>query len=163
VQVRRRWPVLPLVLLLLTACGTRLPDSDFAGEAAGAAAPSQGPSSAPGKRQAGGPGATTGPTAGATAGSTAGPASQATASAGPGAAANTASDVGVTATTITLGTISSRTNAFDPTAFVGPTYGVQAFVDDLNRHGGLHGRTVRLPWPWRWAARPRGPARRWSA
>jgi ABC-type branched-subunit amino acid transport system substrate-binding protein len=57
---------------------------------------------------------------------------------------NTASDVGVTPTTITLGTISSRTNPFDPTAFVGPLYGAQAYVAELNRHGGVHGRTVRL-------------------
>jgi ABC-type branched-subunit amino acid transport system substrate-binding protein len=62
----------------------------------------------------------------------------------PGAPRNTASDVGVTPTTVTLGTISSRSNAFDPSAFVGPQYGAEAFVDDLNRHGGIAGRTVKL-------------------
>ena len=50
----------------------------------------------------------------------------------------------MTPTTITLGTISSRSNAFDPSAFVGPQYGAQAFVDEINRHGGIAGRTVTL-------------------
>lgn len=131
-----------LAVLALASCGTRLPDSSFtptAGElvpgavlpsaTASAAAPVASASAVPegsaGPQQ--GPGATAGPTA------------------GPGGAEpNTASDTGVTPTTITLGTISSRTNPFDPTAFVGPLYGAQAFVADLNRRGGIHGRTVRL-------------------
>ncbi|MCW2543586.1 MAG: amino acid/amide transporter substrate-binding protein family, partial [Frankiales bacterium] len=131
-----------LVVGLVTACGTRLPDRDFVTVAAGPAGPTATATAvAPGVADPSStisagpldPGATTAAN---------GPAGRPTA--GASAAANTASDVGVTTTTIRLGTISSRTNAFDPTAFVGPTYGIQAFVDDLNRHGGVHGRTVQL-------------------
>src|ERR1700722_6797800 len=57
---------------------------------------------------------------------------------------NTASDVGVTPTTITIGEIASITNPFDPGEFVGPTYGLQAFVRYTNAHGGVHGRQVVL-------------------
>jgi ABC-type branched-subunit amino acid transport system substrate-binding protein len=130
-------------VLALAACGTRLPDSSFTpavGDVvAGAPLPSAtataagprasasavpGVSGAPGVVPSGAPGG-----GGGTTGAD---------------EPNTASDVGVTAATITLGTISSRTNPFDPTAFVGPLYGAQAFVADLNRRGGIHGRTVRL-------------------
>jgi ABC-type branched-subunit amino acid transport system substrate-binding protein len=57
---------------------------------------------------------------------------------------NTASDVGVTPTTITIGEIASITNPFDPGEFVGPTYGLQAFVRYTNAHGGVHGRQLVL-------------------
>jgi branched-chain amino acid transport system substrate-binding protein len=57
---------------------------------------------------------------------------------------NTASDVGVTPTTITIGEIASITNPFDPGEFVGPTYGLQAFVRYTNAHGGVHGRQLIL-------------------
>lgn len=60
-------------------------------------------------------------------------------SAGPGA-----TDVGVTATTITIGNISSLTNPFDPHAFVGGYYGAKAWFDQLNAHGGIGGRKVRF-------------------
>jgi branched-chain amino acid transport system substrate-binding protein len=109
----RLLPVAGLVLVLgLSACGTRLPDSAF--------------TSPP-------------PVAGST---TATPHGASTASAPlPG---NTASDVGVTPTTITIGEIVSRTNPFDPTAFVGPMYGLDAFVRYTNAHGGIHGRQIIL-------------------
>jgi branched-chain amino acid transport system substrate-binding protein len=57
---------------------------------------------------------------------------------------NTASDVGVTPTTITIGEIASSTNPFDPKAFIGPTYGLEAFVRYINAHGGVHGRQLLL-------------------
>jgi branched-chain amino acid transport system substrate-binding protein len=63
---------------------------------------------------------------------------------GPVTAGNTASDVGVTPTTITIGEIVSRTNPFDPTAFVGPMYVLAAFVRYTNAHGGIHGRQLVL-------------------
>lgn len=162
--MRRAVPavVATVTCLALAACGTRLPDRDFvvssggvvAGDPAAAgdlgtdasAAPD---AAAPGTTAAGSAGASTGGSgATSTTGSAANAGSAAKgaaagSSAGKGAA-NTASDVGVTPTTITLGSISSRTNPFDPTAFVGPLYGAQAFVDELNRHGGINGRTVRL-------------------
>jgi ABC-type branched-subunit amino acid transport system substrate-binding protein len=100
--------------LALAACGTRLPDSAFSPTATPIA------------------GATTGPTAPATAGTSS------------SAAANTASDVGVTPTTITIGEIASSTNPFDPQAFVGPTYGLLAFVRYTNAHGGIDGRQLVL-------------------
>ncbi len=52
--------------------------------------------------------------------------------------------VGVTDTTITIGNIVSRSNPFDARAFVGPYYGVSAFVDDINRRGGIDGRKLVL-------------------
>jgi ABC-type branched-subunit amino acid transport system substrate-binding protein len=140
----------PIAALLLagslTACGTRLPDAAFT-----AAEPTTEPAVTTG---GGGPavaGSTASPVPGAS--TAASPGSNGidltsvppgSGVAAPGAARNTASDIGVTPTTITLGTISSRSNAFDPSAFVGPQYGAQAFVDDLNRRGGIAGRTVRL-------------------
>ena len=74
------------------------------------------------------------------AGSTAGPGASPSSS----AAANTASDVGVTPTTITIGQIASSTNPFDPQAFDGPVYGLQAFVNYTNAHGGVNGRKLVL-------------------
>src|SRR4051812_46830414 len=139
----------PLAALLLAgslaACGTRLPDAAFS--AADQADAPQVTSGTP----AATPEGTASPVPGASAAASAGPGQTEVTSvvpgsgiAAPGAPPNTASDVGVTPTTITLGTISSRSNAFDPSAFVGPQYGAQAYVDELNRHGGIAGRTVRL-------------------
>lgn len=51
---------------------------------------------------------------------------------------------GVTARTITIGTIASLTNPFDAAAFAGPGYGLRAFVDDINRSGGVNGRRLVL-------------------
>jgi ABC-type branched-subunit amino acid transport system substrate-binding protein len=67
----------------------------------------------------------------------------------PSSAASPSSTVppsrdGVTATTITIGTIASVSNPFDSEAFVGPGYGLRAFVDDINRHGGIQGRRLLL-------------------
>jgi branched-chain amino acid transport system substrate-binding protein len=139
----------PIAVLLLagslTACGTRLPDHAFTA-AQQAEAPQPGATDAAPT----GPEGSAGPLPGASAAATVAPGQNVTSIqpgtgiAAPGAPRNTASDIGVTATTITLGTISSRSNAFDPSAFVGPQYGAQAFVDDLNRRGGIAGRTVRL-------------------
>ncbi|MCU1590182.1 MAG: amino acid/amide transporter substrate-binding protein family [Frankiales bacterium] len=141
---RRSAPVVLALSALLAACGTRLPDAAFVAQGdASSANPSA--ESAPGEGTAT---ASSGPTAsGAPAPAASGVLASVppgTGVAGPGGARNTASDVGVTATTITLGTISSRSNAFDPSAFVGPQYGAEAFVDDINRRGGIAGRTVRL-------------------
>lgn len=138
-------------LLVLTACGTRLPDSDFVGQQQQGAAPggvvpsSSAPPGAPlpGSTGSPRPGASSGPDAGGSAGQLPG------GGVGPGAAApssgpNTASDVGVTPTTITIGNIVSKTNPFDPRAFVGPSYGLQAYVNWVNAHGGVHGRKLIL-------------------
>ena len=144
------WPsrrvALPTLALVLgaAACGTRLPDKDFA-------APSQqiitGPS---GVTASSGPGAVV-PTSSAGLPGAVPSAGSSQNSNGGGAggnikpvAGNTASDIGVTADTITIGTIASKTNPFDQRAFVGPTYGLQAFVQWTNAHGGIHGRRLVL-------------------
>lgn len=66
------------------------------------------------------------------------------ASAGSTGIGNTASDIGVTPTAINIGEIVSKTNPFDPRAFAGPSYGLQAFVRYINAHGGIHGRQLVL-------------------
>ena len=61
-----------------------------------------------------------------------------------GGKANFASDTGVTATSITIGNITSLSGAFGPDAF-GPTlHGLTAFVDALNDQGGVNGRKINL-------------------
>ncbi|HEU5034982.1 MAG TPA: ABC transporter substrate-binding protein [Mycobacteriales bacterium] len=149
--------VIAVGALLLTACGTRLPNSDFVAAArqqggagvpgTGSVGPTTGPGGAPlpaGGGHAGsagpGPAASSGTGGGATVPRSGGGGSQAPA----GATGNTASDTGVTPTTITIGNIVSKTNPFDPRAFVGPAYGIQAFVHWINAHGGIHGRQVIL-------------------
>jgi len=139
---------LPLVavLMVMAACGTRLPDRDFVQ----AQQQQPGPTGAGQTTGPGGAVSTTGPQAPAgQPGSTSGPGSSTTQTSGPSGsgqagAGNTASDVGVTSTTITIGTIASKTNPFDPRAFVGPTYGLDAFVNWTNEHGGIHGRKLVL-------------------
>jgi ABC-type branched-subunit amino acid transport system substrate-binding protein len=138
-------------LLTLTACGTRLPDSNFVqgqqqiGGQAGAepstsAGPGAGlPSSGPGGNSANGGNGTTPGAGGQVPGNGTSPGAP-----GPTSGPNTASDVGVTPTTITIGNIVSKTNPFDPRAFVGPQYGLQAFVNWTNAHGGVHGRKLLL-------------------
>jgi ABC-type branched-subunit amino acid transport system substrate-binding protein len=136
-------------VLVLTACGTRLQDSDFvraqqqvvgSGVTPGVTFSPGAPGSPP---PGSGPGTTDRPGAG---GPSAAPRVSGGTS-GPGGGTdrpNTASDVGVTPTTITIGNIVSKTNPFDPRAFVGPAYGLQAFVRWTNAHGGIHGRQLVL-------------------
>jgi ABC-type branched-subunit amino acid transport system substrate-binding protein len=45
---------------------------------------------------------------------------------------------------IPIGNIVSRTNFFDPRAFVGAYYGVKAYVDSVNAAGGVGGRALQL-------------------
>ena len=89
-------------VLVLAACGTRLPDSAFA---------------------------------------TPTPAPQTPGSDGSG---NFASDTGVTANTVKVGVIVSKTSALGPYTFSGSYYGATAFFDELNRSGGVHGRKVTV-------------------
>jgi branched-chain amino acid transport system substrate-binding protein len=153
----RRSRILPIVavsaMLGLAACGTRLPDSAFAPQGRVVAGSSVGPNG-----QVIGPhGSTTksgngGGQSGSTtrSGSGSGPAGSNQGGSGPhsgnggSTAHNFASDTGVTATTITIGQIISRTNPFDPRAFVGPMYGLEAFVRYTNAHGGIDGRQLVL-------------------
>ena len=137
-------------LLTLTACGTRLSDSQFVqtqpqqAGAPGAVVPSA--SAGPGgvvpggtSGQGGGTGSLPGGSTGQVPGGGSSPGGP-----GPRSGPNTASDMGVTPTTITIGNIVSKTNPFDPRAFVGPQYGLPSFVNWTNAHGGVHGRTLIL-------------------
>lgn len=140
--------------LLLAGCGSRLPDSAFvgseqqqggaqaAGGGAGGSLPTPGASADTG---AGGQGSTgTGANGGDSTSAQGGGGGGGTTGRGGGSTKNTASDVGVTASTVTIGNIVSQTNAFDPRAFVGPLYGVVAYVDWVNAHGGVNGRRLEL-------------------
>lgn len=60
----------------------------------------------------------------------------------PDATATTATTPGVTSDRITIGNIVSKSNPFDARAFTGPYYGLRAFVDDINRQGGINGRKL---------------------
>ena len=143
-RTRLLLPVL-VVVLVSAACGTRLPNKDFA--AAGQQQVVTGPGGVSASIGPGGVVPTTG--SGPPGVAPSGAASQGSNGSGSGTgitpvAGNTASDVGVTADSITIGTIASKTNPFDQRAFVGPTYGLQAFVQWTNAHGGIHGRRLIL-------------------
>lgn len=91
------------------------------------------------------PGVGTGPTARASAAAGKTGAAPAPGAARPAAGpVNTASDVGVTPTTITVGNIVSRGGIFGPEQFAVSFYGVAAYFADLNAHGGVNGRQIRL-------------------
>lgn len=157
-----------VVLSALAACGTRLPPSAFvraeqqqAGVAGGGTGNGGGGSGGAGSLHGGGKtGAGGGGSHGGQGGT--GPGGTGPGGTGPGGGGsggghgggvgthggsgkgNFASAPGVTATTITIGNISSRTNPFDPRTFVGPSYGLEAFVRYTNAHGGIHGRQLVL-------------------
>src|SRR5512135_3845200 len=57
---------------------------------------------------------------------------------GSGGAGNSASDTGVTADTVKVGVIVSKTSPLGPYTFSGSYYGATAFFDELNRAGGVH-------------------------
>lgn len=133
------------VCALLAACGTRLPDRDFAVsgqivDQPGAVVP--GASAGPSASASAAPGST--PEATGPGGVAAVPSSGPGGTGGGGVTANFASDIGVTATTIRLGLVSSRSNPFDPAAFIGTLFGAQAYFSDLNARGGVNGRQVQL-------------------
>jgi branched-chain amino acid transport system substrate-binding protein len=166
--VRRKHRVVMLITLaaclILTACGSRRPMSDFVaagtaanggtqvgqtqnggssvqgGSASGPATTTGLPSAGSGGTSTGGSGGTTGP--GAT--SSSGNSSQGTQSgntSGTGGP-NTASDAGVTATTINLGNIVTKSGSFGPDQFTAFYYGAAAYFDYVNAHGGINGRKV---------------------
>jgi branched-chain amino acid transport system substrate-binding protein len=145
----------------LSACGTRRPDADFlsangasqqvqdegdagtggtpgattgAGTSGGATGGSTGAGTT-GTGTGGGSGGTTGTTGAGTTGTSS------TGTTGP-KAANFASDVGVTATTISLGNVVTRTGGYGPDQFTPFYYGAAAYFDNLNAHGGINGRKV---------------------
>ena len=142
--------------LLTAGCGTRLSDDDFLavqqgigptsapdGTAAGSGA---GATPLPGASASAGPGGTTGGTTsgGTQPGTTGGTPGGITGGTQPGGpkAQNYASDVGVTATTITVGNIRTQGGVFGPDQFTPSFYGAAAYFQDLNAQGGVNGRSV---------------------
>jgi branched-chain amino acid transport system substrate-binding protein len=143
----------------MTACGTRRPNSDFlAAGSTGGVQPTQDATQGP--TTGGSTGATTtgGTTGGTTTGgtttrgttgavTTTGGSTGATTTGGTtgstgSTGVNTASDVGVTPTSINLGNIVTKSGSFGPDQFTPFYYGAAAYFDDLNAHGGIHGRRV---------------------
>jgi branched-chain amino acid transport system substrate-binding protein len=157
-QSKRTW-ALVATALTVAACGTRLPDEAFVQTGAGGTA--TGAQSATGTATgaaatgtaAAGTGATgTGAAAGATAagGGAAtggGDGAAAPTDAGGGAAAeagpNQASDVGVTETTIRIGTIVAENGVLGD-AFKPAATGLRSWVEYVNAQGGIGGRNVEL-------------------
>ena len=144
-----------LALSLVAACGTRLSDEEFAaegGQQTGSQSGSDGASggtdgtgtATDGTGSTGTDGAATdgtgstgtdggtGTTGGATGGTTG-------AAGGP----NQASDVGVTATTITIGNITAENGVLGD-AFAPAVRGLRAWVQAINAKGGINGRQVVL-------------------
>ena len=151
-----------LGVALVASCGTRLPNAAFVETGARTVAPGDvlaDGSTAPGDVGIGDVGpaaaetattlASSGPTSGAITGAT-GPGG-APATVGPAGAAvspvgrgpNQASDVGITATTITLGNITAENGVLGDT-FAPAARGLRAWTQAINAKGGLNGRTVIL-------------------
>ena len=158
---------LVVVSLGMASCGSRRPLSDFAAGGGpndrqvvgapidpAAVVPGGAEGRVAGERAVNTPGAAgTAGTAGTTAttrapgstglvGSTAKPSAGGGGGAQGAGAANVASDVGVTATTINLGNIVTKSGAFGPDQFTPFYYGAAAFFSDLNARGGVNGRKV---------------------
>lgn len=157
--MRMRTVALLLIAAVLAACGTRLPDSEFStggtivldegtevagsdgGDGAttddtGADGPSTTASSGgTGGADGGGTGGGTGGTGGADGGGADG-------GGGPGGP-NQASDVGITPTSITIGNITAENGVLGD-AFAPAVRGLRAWVQHINRSGGIHGREVIL-------------------
>jgi branched-chain amino acid transport system substrate-binding protein len=144
--------VLAVMLALTAACGTRLPDSAFQqqgqvitdGGSSNTLPDGSGTSDGSTTTTAGGGNGTGsgGPTG--SGGSSNGNAGSGTGS-GPGASEgpNTASDVGVTASSIKIGTIVAE-NGLLGDAFAPAVRGLRAWVGFTNAHGGIHGRKIEL-------------------
>ncbi|HVA60890.1 MAG TPA: ABC transporter substrate-binding protein [Mycobacteriales bacterium] len=140
--------------LFVAGCGTRLSDNAFpelrgAGTGPNGAVPGAGSTANPNVGSSGTvpSGAAGGGSGVASNSSGQGPATGSLPSGSKplaGGQGNFASDTGVTANSIQVGIIDSQTNAFDPRAFVPMAYGAEAFFDNLDQHGGVHGRLVHV-------------------
>jgi len=162
-----------VVALGLVACGTRLPNSSFVGAGStqgnsggvGAGPQAAGGTNGGGNGAAGGgtngsssAGSSGGGPGAASAGSTSGggggggsgsgggggSASGGGAGSGGGGGANGASDVGVTASTITIGNVTAINGALGPYAFGVTLPGLEAWVSGTNARGGINGRKIVL-------------------
>lgn len=137
--------VLATAAFVATACGTRLPDSAFVnagGDSANGTAARNGTSNRSGATSSTG---TAADAAGANggAGGTGGGGAAGAGGAGGADGPNQASDVGVSENEIVIGNITAI-NGILGNAFAPPLRGLQAYVQWINDHGGVHGRTIRL-------------------
>lgn len=146
-------------LLLLAACGTRLPDeafvesqgevstSDGVTDGGGDVAAGEATDTADGTTETTAAGATPGATDGGSAadpGATAGGSTTGGGTGGsPASGPNQASDVGITATTITLGNITAENGVLGD-AFAPAVRGLRAWTQAMNAKGGINGRTIVL-------------------
>ncbi|HEY1635756.1 MAG TPA: ABC transporter substrate-binding protein [Acidimicrobiales bacterium] len=140
-----------VVALMLSACGTRLPNAAFlqaqrgSGTSGDLSAGDQGTTAANGSAGTagtqGGPGASTG---GGTGGAGAAAGGGAGGGGGAGAPGNTASDVGVTPNSITIGNVTATGGSFGPEAFGVSLNGLKAWVQATNAKGGINGRKINL-------------------
>jgi branched-chain amino acid transport system substrate-binding protein len=60
------------------------------------------------------------------------------------ASSNPASDIGVTANTVTVGLLVSKTSPLGPDVFSGSYYGAMAYWDTINAQGGINGRKIKV-------------------
>ncbi|MFA5889791.1 MAG: ABC transporter substrate-binding protein [Actinomycetota bacterium] len=143
---------LAALAVVVSACGTRLPDGEFlraAGNAYSSDPTGLGAGSADGGTASGGlglPGTDSdgGTSSGSGASGSGGPVSTGGGGGGTGSAKNFASDRGVTATTITVGNITPVGGPLGPEAFSGPSHGARAYFQALNASGGVNGRTIKF-------------------
>jgi branched-chain amino acid transport system substrate-binding protein len=129
--------------LLATACGTRRDNADFgalgaSGEGIAASEGVAGEGGVDGVDSGGGPAG--GGTQTAPDGTT--PGAPGTDGKAPGGGRNGASDVGVTASTITIGNVISVKGLAGPDQFPPYYFGAAAFFNDVNARGGINGRKV---------------------
>jgi len=155
-SVTKRVAPLLASLALLSACGTRLPEEAFtaADEGPAVAASEGGATSARATGSGAGAGAGSGEavpgasssdsTGAAAAGSDPAAGGEAGAGPAPGAAGpNQASDVGVTETTIRIGTIVAENGVLGD-VFAAAVTGLRSWVEHVNSQGGINGRTIEL-------------------
>ncbi len=151
--MRTRLAALLLVALVVAACGTRLPDSAFVESRASAPRATFGGAAADvpaGEDPAGvvdpasgGPTTTSGSAQGSTAGPSATPGRPASGGTPAASGLNQASDVGITPTTITLGTIVAENGVLGD-AFAPAARGLRAWAAAMNAKGGIGGHKVIL-------------------
>lgn len=142
-----------VALLLAAACGTRLPDEAFqetgevvtsdgatdGGESAAAGEATDATDGGTGTTVAGTTGGTDGGGSTGTGGATGGGATGGS----PGGGPNQASDVGITADSITIGNITAENGVLGD-AFAPSARGVRAWAAHINATGGINGRRVVL-------------------
>ncbi len=153
--MRMRTVALLLTAVVLAACGTRLPDSEFATEGAVELDEGSEVAGSDGSDAESTDGGSTGTATGGTDGgdATGGGATGGTGGTGGGATGggdgggpsgpNQASDVGITPTSITLGNITAENGVLGD-AFAPAARGLRAWVQHTNANGGIGGREIIL-------------------